>query len=221
MKTVRYCFVTFYLNSRLFPTSFSVRPFQCRRYDAKPFFVCLFYCFKQGEGGNMAMCKRTLTLLSNTCVTFLASLNSFRLISSHFGRYCERSTGTKGGDGKGGEYKIYSCWVDWSCDETCHSHIKENNNLKSHSEPVKENERPTSCLQRRLPTWNENSRRHTLNNLRSQDISFNIVAHCGLTERAFSGHYHDRFQLGLSLQLFPFFYTLTVFICFRAATCTP
>lgn len=56
--------------------------------------------------------------------------------------------------------------------------------------------------------------------MQPNDISFNIVAHSGLIEEAFSGHCYDRFQLGLS-QLFPFFYTFTVFICFRVPTCTP
>lgn len=48
-----------------------------------------------------------------------------------------------------------------------------------------------------------------------------LEAHSVLTEEAFSGHRHGRFQLCLSSQLSLFFYTLTVFICFRVATCTP
>lgn len=32
--------------------------------------------------------------------------------------------------------------------------------------------------------------------VQSNDISFNVVAHSGLIEEAFSGHCHDRFQLG-------------------------
>lgn len=42
-------------------------------------------------------------------------------------------------------------------------------------------------------------------------ISFTIVAHSVLMEEAFSGHCSDRFQLGLSLQLFLFFYTRWLF----------
>lgn len=49
---------------------------------------------------------------------------------------------------------------------------------------------------------------------------FNIVAHAGPSEEAFSGRYYVKFQLGLSSQWILFFYTLTVFISFRVLTCT-
>lgn len=99
---------------------------------------------------------------------------------------------------------------------TCHSHIKRHS--KSHSKPVMEGEkkrRLASCLQRLFTTRNENSRRKRKEY--SVQPNVNIVAHSGLTEEAFSGHCYDRFQIGLSSQLFLFFYTLTCFYMLQAS----
>lgn len=73
MKTVRYCFVTFYLNFR-FSLHF-VLPhshFRAVGTTQSPFFLVRFSLFFPTVGGreatNMATCKRTLTLLSETCI---------------------------------------------------------------------------------------------------------------------------------------------------------
>lgn len=89
MKTVRYCFVTFYLNSRFSSIPFSREATSELSVQHKVLFLCVFFFFfpNRGKGAtNTTMCKRTLTLLSNTCITLQASLNSFPPFSSHFGK---------------------------------------------------------------------------------------------------------------------------------------
>lgn len=164
MKTVRYCYVTFSLNSRFFSISFSCEA--TSELSVQVLFLCVFFFSNRGKGAtNTAMCKRTLKLLSNTCITLSASLNSFPLISSHFGKIL---WAIDWDSKRGKKYKIQSCRMDWSCDETqmCCSRVKKKKKKKQvafKASKGKQNKKMTSCLQRLIPTWNENWRRqHTL-----------------------------------------------------------
>lgn len=60
--------------------------------------------------------------------------------------------------------------------------------------------RLASCLRRLFTTRSENSRRKREKKVfRAAKISFNIVAHSGLIEEAFSGHCYGRLKLGYFL----------------------
>lgn len=156
--------------------------------------------------------------------SFYKPLSPYSVHPKTVERDCERQVNRdKDGDSGGQRPQTYEERTNRSCDETqirVFSHIKRH--LKSHSKPVMEKKMtcflsPKTVYNKERKTQEETEKKCSV---QPNDISFNIVAHSGLKE-AFSGHCYDRFQLGLSSQLYLFFYTLTVFICFRVPTCTP
>lgn len=87
--------------------------------------------------------------------------------------------------------------MDWSCDRTqpCVT-LKD---VRSRSQRWKKR-RLASCLRRLFTTRSENSRRKREKKVFcAAKISFNIVAHSGLIEEAFSGHCYGRLKLGYFL----------------------
>lgn len=143
-KTVRYCFVTFYLNSPFSSISFSPKATSELSVRHKILFFCAFCFFSnRWKGGtNTATCKRK----ADTSVKHLhPSLSLFKQFSSHFIPLRKDTVSSRLGWQGGENTKTQSCRMDWSSDETqmCRSRVKKKNkksNLKSHSKPVKEND---------------------------------------------------------------------------------
>lgn len=120
--------------------------------------------------------------------------------------------------------------MDWSCDGTqacvpltlkdVKSHIRSQRWKKKKDDllPVSED-----CLQQGTKTQ-KRKRRRRKKVFCAAKISFNIVAHSGLIEEAFSGHCYGTLQLGLFL-LHSFCFSthslLFFFKCVRVPTCTP
>lgn len=123
MKTVRYCFATFYLNTHFPPCRSLWSHFKSVGTTQSPFFfvcVCVFFFFNKAQTvwwrarGEL---KKLLsewklvlhkTSLLSTCITLKSPINSFPLISSQdCGKiYCEQSMGTKAETSAGNECKM-------------------------------------------------------------------------------------------------------------------
>lgn len=135
MKTVRYCFVTFYLNSRFSSIPFSREATSELSVQHKVLFLCVFFFFsQQGEGSNK---HNDVQKNANASVKHLHhSPSLFKQLSSLFIPLRKDTVSSRlGRQGGKKKYKTQSCRMDWSCDETqmCHSHVKIKSTHKSHS----------------------------------------------------------------------------------------
>lgn len=155
-------------------------------------------------------------------------------------RYCERSMGTKAETATGkGKKKKHKCIKIRGRTGAVKKHRRVTRTLKDkedqvavqkeiqnhiHKPEMGKKRKTTTCFlplsKDCLQHWTKIEKQKKKCLVQPNSISFTIVAHSVLMEEAFSGHCSDRFQLGLSSQLFLFFYTRWLFFrCFRVPTC--
>lgn len=139
MKTVRYCFVTFFLNFLLkipsFPPPSSLwshlkavgttqSPFSSSFFSCKS--GCILYDRGGGEKKQDVWSKASATALLKHLAnpppfplkfspSFYKQLSPYWVHPKTVERYCERSTGTTAETAAGKEHKYR---IDWSCEET-------------------------------------------------------------------------------------------------------
>lgn len=105
--------------------------------------------------------------------------------------------------------------MDWSCDESqimCHSHIKKTFKVTFEA---RDGKKTRTCFLSPKTVYNKERKVKKEKRKRSvqpNDISFNIVAHSGLIEEAFSGHCNDRFQAWFYLLNCFHFSTFSLFL---------
>ena len=144
--------------------------FKSCRYDTKSFFFVFFsfltvswregrkkktrWCPNESEHSWLSFARISVKHLHHPPFSKLLS-NSFHLYSTHHKtveRYCERSTGTKDGDGSGD--KEHTCINDGRTGAVMKR--RDVSVLESHSKPVMEKKRRlASCLQRLFTTRSE------------------------------------------------------------------